>query len=89
MRFVAHTVEKSQTDRALVFVTFFALCDLKVFLQQKSPALLREELVLACYFPFIVRKKNQDIRQYDLIFLTSLKRKIPNQKLLCTQKYRF
>ena len=46
----------------------------------------REKSVLACYFPLIVRKKMQIYASISAFFMTSLRRKIPNPKLLCTTK---
>ncbi len=51
-----------------------------------TAVLLREESVLACYFPLIVRKKMQTYASMPAFFMTSLRRKIPNPKLLCTTK---
>ncbi|MBQ2614325.1 MAG: hypothetical protein IJB80_03215, partial [Clostridia bacterium] len=46
----------------------------------------REKSVLAWYFPLIVRKKMQTYASMPAFFMTSLRRKIPNPKLLCTTK---
>ena len=51
-----------------------------------TAVLLREESVLACYFPLIVRKKMQTYASMPAFFMTSLRRKISNPKLLRTTK---
>ena len=53
---------------------------------QQTAVLLRKKSVLACYFPLIVRKKMQTYASMPAFFMTSMKRKIPNPKLLCTTK---
>ena len=54
-----------------------------------TAVLLREKSVLACYFLLIVRKKMQTYVSMSAFFMTSLRQKISNPKLLRTTKILF